>query len=151
MSHSYEYDSLDGRPVPPLVITSDHSLNGTHRGTVHVESGTLHLQGILQGTLDVQSGANAIITGDQRGTVAIASGATVTVLGAIHGTAHLEAGARLVIEDSGKLAGTLVNQGVVILRGVFGGERIGTGHLRIEGNGHIKEPVIRNGVQYYDL
>ena len=150
MKHVCDYDEIDGRSVPPLVITSDHILQGTHRGTVHVESGTLHLRGILQGTLYVQSGANAVITGKQQGTVAIASGANVTVLGAIQGTTSLEPGAKLIIEDSGKLAGTLANDGLVVLRGVFGGARSGSGRLRIEGNGYIKKPVVRDGVQYYE-
>lgn len=150
MKHSYEYDEIDGRLVPPLVITSDYILKGTHQGTVHVESGTLHLRGILQGTLDVQSGANAVITGEQQGTVAIASGANVAVLGAIQGTTSLERGANLVIEDSGKLAGTLANDGLVVLRGVFGGARSGSGQLRIEGKGYIKKPVVRDGIHYYE-
>jgi len=147
----YEHDNIGGRLVPPLIVTSDHTLQGTHQGTVHVESGTFHLRGILQGTLDVQSGANAIITGDQQGTVAIAAGASVTVLGAIHGTTSLRPGAKLIIEESGKLAGSLANDGVVVLRGVFGGMQMGGGDLRIEGTGFVKKPIIRDGVHYYDL
>ena len=136
--------------MPPLVITSDYVLQDTHRGTVYVESGTLHVHGVLQGTLNVHSGANAVITGEQQGTVAIASGAKVRVLGAIQGTTSLEPGANLVIEDTGKLAGTLANDGLVILRGVFGGARSGSGSLRIEGNGYIKKPIIRGGIQHYE-
>lgn len=150
MTRKYEYDHINGRLVPPLVINSDHVLEGTHRGTVHVESGTLQLKGTLQGTLHVQEGAAVVITGTQQGTVAIAAAAAVTVFGAIQGTTTLERGATLIIEASGKLAGTLVNSGLVVLRGVFGGERVGSGQLRVEGDGYIKQPIVRDGVTYYE-
>jgi len=55
----------------------------------------------------------------------------------------------LVIEETGKLAGTLNNNGKVILRGVFGGARSGNGEFIVEGNGYIKQPVVRDGVSYY--
>jgi cytoskeletal protein CcmA (bactofilin family) len=150
MKQRYAYDQIDGRAVPSLVLTSDRILEGTYKGTVHVEAGTLHMNGILQGTLDVQCGAIVIITGDQRGTVSISSGARVIASGAIHGTVSLEAGANLVIEETGKLAGTLANDGLVILRGVFGGARSGSGRLNIEGKGYIKTPVLRDGIHYYE-
>lgn len=150
MKQKYDHDNIDGKAVPPLVITSDYTLEGLHRGTVIVELGTLHLNGILQGTLAVHSGAKVIVTGEQQGTVAISSGASATIIGAINGTVSLENGANLLIEESAKLAGTLANDGLVILRGVFGGARSGRGQLRIEGKGYIKDPVIRNGIQYYE-
>jgi hypothetical protein len=36
------------------------------------------------------------------------------------------------------------------VRGVFGGARSGDGELILEGAGYIKEPVIRDGVHYYE-
>ncbi len=150
MKDSYDYDIIDGKSVPPIVITNDHIIRDTHRGTVHVEAGTLQLDGVIQGTLDVQSDAQVIISGKQKGTVSVAARATVRVKGAIEGTTTIHQGGCIIIEDSGKLAGTLANDGIFILRGVFGGARSGDGDFRIEGNGYIKKPVIRDGVYYYE-
>jgi hypothetical protein len=58
--------------------------------------------------------------------------------------------AALTIEASGRLGGTLTNDGLVVLRGVMGGARTGSGSLRIEGNGYIKQPIIRDGIQYFE-
>jgi cytoskeletal protein CcmA (bactofilin family) len=135
-----------------LVISAEHTIIGTHRGTVRVTSGgTLCLDGTLQGTLDIQTGATVRITGQQQGTVAVAPRASVTVSGAIQGTTSLEPGASLVIEPSGKLAGTLVNYGLVIVRGVFGGAQSGNGTIRLEGDGYIKQPTsVKDGAHYYE-
>ena len=135
-----------------LVISSEHTLLGTHRGTVRVTSGgTLCLDGTLQGTLDIQIGATVRINGQQQGTVAIAARASVTVFGAIQGTTSLERGASLTIEPSGKLAGTLVNYGLVVVHGVFGGAQSGNGTIHLEGDGYIKKPTsIKDGTHYYE-
>lgn len=150
MKHTYDYDHIDGKDFPPLVITSDYVLTDVHKGTVHIEFGTLQLIGVLQGTLDVQSGTRVVINGKQQGTVSISSGAIVIVNGEINGTVSIEDGASLLIEETGKLAGTLINDGLVVLRGVFGGARSGCGQFRIEGKGYIKAPVTRNGIHYYE-
>lgn len=150
MGHSYGFDIIDGKSTPPLIITSDYVLTGVHQGTVYVEAGILTVIGILQGTLVVQYGTKVKINGKQQGTVYVYPEASVIVSGAIEGTVTLENGASLLIEETGKLAGTLTNNGLVILRGVFGGARTGHGQLQIEGNGYIKTPVTRNGIQYYE-
>ncbi|MCC4590417.1 hypothetical protein LL974_04610 [Xanthomonas campestris pv. cannae] len=135
-----------------LVIYSEHTILGTHRGTVRVTSGgILRLDGTLQGTLDIQTGATVHINGRQQGSVAIAPRSSVTVFGAIQGTTSLKPGASLIIEPSGKLAGTLVNYGLVVVRGVFGGAQSGNGTVRLEGNGYIKQPTsVKDGVHYYE-
>ena len=51
----YGFDYIDGRDVPQTVIEDDFTIQGKHDGTVHVENGTLTIQGELHGTLDVQS------------------------------------------------------------------------------------------------
>ena len=145
----YGYDYIDGKKVPQLVITEDHNLLGKHDGTIHVENGTFTISGELNGTLDVQSAANVIIFGKQNGTVTLETGALVVVHGEINGTTRLDFLSNLVVESGGKLAGTLQNYGTVILRGVFGGTRSGQGELVIEGNGYIKQPIIKDGISYY--
>lgn len=145
----YEYDYIDGKKVQQLIITSDYNLIGKHNGTIHVENGTLTISGELRGTLDVQSSAKVIINGKQNGTISLEPGALVIVYGEINGTTSLDRNSNLVIEAGGKLAGTLANNGTVILRGIFGGARSGQGELILEGNGSIKRPIIKDGISYY--
>jgi cytoskeletal protein CcmA (bactofilin family) len=150
MTRSYDYDYMDGRKIPQLVINKDHVLTGTHVGTIHVESGHFTLAGTVQGTLDVQEGVTATITGKQQGSVSVARNAHVIVTGALEGTVRIDKAATLIVEPGGKLAGSLDNDGLLIVRGVFGGTQSGRGQLRIEGSGYIKKPEIRDGVSYYN-
>jgi hypothetical protein len=150
MGEECGHDWVDGREVPQLILEEDYVLTGFHQGTVRVRSGHFVLQGVLQGTLDIQSGVDASIRGAQQGTVSIAGGARVDVTGAIEGTTSVDEGAVLEIEAGARLAGALTNHGLVILRGTFGGPESGTGELRIEETGRIKQPVVRNGVSYYE-
>lgn len=147
---NYPNDIINGEEVPQLVITSDQDLMGVHHGTIQVESGHLHIQGENHGTLTLHPGSAATISGEQHGTVSISSGASVTVLGALHGTTDVSPHASLVVEATGKLAGTLSNDGSVVVRGVFGGARSGQGSLRFEGNGYEKAPTVRDGVHFYE-
>jgi cytoskeletal protein CcmA (bactofilin family) len=150
MTSRYDDDWIDGRRVPQLVIDRDYRLDGTHVGTVHVEAGEFTLAGVLKGTLDIQPGVSARITGSQQGTVTIGRRSTVTVTGAIEGTTTVEQDSVLIVEAGGKLAGSLTNDGQVIVRGVFGGQRRGGGKVRLEDAGYIKQPVIRDGIAYYE-
>lgn len=150
MSDKYGFDMMDGREVPRLVIAEDHILTGTHQGGVHVEAGEFTLEGTLQGSLDVQSGVKASIRGRQQGSVAVGQGAVVVVTGAIEGSTHVSRGGTVITEASGRLAGSLTNHGEVVVRGVFGGSYDGDGEFRLEGSGYIKEPVVRDGVSYYE-
>ena len=151
MANQYNHDWIDGRQVPPLVIHENYVLNYAHAGSVHVESGRFKLAGVLQGSLDIQSGVSAIITGTQQGSVSIASGSVVTVYGAIEGSTNVESGGTLIIEEGGKLSGSLANHGKVILRGLFGGNNIGAGELKIEDKGRIIQPIVKDGINYYEF
>lgn len=146
----YGFDYIDGRDVPQTVIEDDFTIQGKHDGTVHVENGTLTIQGELHGTLDVQSGAKAIIIGKQHGTVSVANNAEIVIFGELHGATNVSVHGTVVVEAHGKLAGTLSNNGTVIVRGVFGGAQSGHGELILEENGYIKQPVIKNGMNYYE-
>jgi cytoskeletal protein CcmA (bactofilin family) len=141
---------MDGREVPPLVVTSDHALVGTHAGSVQVEAGHFELSGTLNGSLTVQSGAGATISGTQNGSIYVAPGVTVKVTGTASGSLHVDRGACVVIEPGGTQAGTLHNQGRVVLRGIRGGAVSGQGELAIEGAGRVKQPVTRDGIEYYE-
>jgi hypothetical protein len=146
---SYGYDIIDGIEVPQMVVTKDTIINGTHNGTVHVEQGTLTIIGELDGTLDVQNSAKVVIKGKQNGTVSVNDASTVIVIGELNGTTTVSSGGSVCVEESGKMAGTLTNYGAVIVRGVFGGAQ--SGHdVILEGNGYIKQPIIEDGISYYN-
>lgn len=149
MSNEYGVDLFGDEERPRLVIAGDYVLAGCHQGSVHVELGQLSLEGILQGSLDVQTGVAALIHGTVQGSVRVASGSRVVVTGGIEGSTHVESGGFLTIESGGKLAGSLVNYGTVLVRGVFGGASRGH-RVRLEGAGYIKQPVVRNGVSFYE-
>lgn len=74
----------------------------------------------------------------------------MVVLGKISGSIHVARGSTLVVEPQGTLAGSLANHGTVIVRCVFGGSRSGNGELRLEGTGWVKQPVTKDGIQYYE-
>lgn len=146
----YPNDNIDGLEVAPLVITADYVLTSDHVGTVHVEDGHLDLRGRIDGTLVLHPGVRATIAGTQAGTLSVQRTVEVVVTGAIEGTTDVADGATIVIEAAGKMAGTLNNRGRVIVRGVFGGSRSGSGQLVFEGAGYEKQPVIRDGIRFYE-
>lgn len=100
--------------------------------------------------LFAERGSKTIIIGSQHGTVSVASNAEVIIVGKLHGTSNVGSGGSIIIEENGQLAGSLNNNGIVIVRGVFGGAQSGNGELILEGNGHIKLPTVKNGVNYYE-
>ena len=144
------YDYIDGKRVPQTRLDGDHSIDGKHHGSVSIHGGELTLTGELHGSLAVSSGSTALIVGSQHGSVSVAAGAKARVMGAINGSVSIGRGATVEIEPGGKLAGSLHNNGLMVVRGVFGGASSGQGQVRIEGDGYIKEPRVENGVHYYD-
>lgn len=146
----YDYDYIDGIKVSPMVVKNDTILQGERNGSVHVESGTLTIKGLLNGTLDVQNGAKVIIAGKQNGTVLVANNSEILILGELFGTTVVSEYGTIIIETHGKLAGTLNNNGTVIIRGVFGGAQSGQGKIVFEKNGYIKQPIIKNGINCYE-
>ncbi|EHR0921399.1 hypothetical protein KS884_004614, partial [Vibrio parahaemolyticus] len=144
-----EFDYIDGQKVPQTYIDEDFELVGTHDGTVHVISGVFKLLGTLRGTLDIKTEKTLEILGNQQGTVSLSNDSNVIVKGTISGTVSIPYGAVMTIEPSGKLQGTLVNDGTVILKGVFGGQQSGAGDLIIEDQGYIKQPVVKDGMTFY--
>ncbi|SDG86028.1 hypothetical protein SAMN05216588_101216 [Pseudomonas flavescens] len=144
------YDIIDGRKVPQLTITSDTVISDKHQGSIKVVGCQLTILGTVNGSISVYQGGSVIIQGQVNGSLAIDQMCTVTILGRCNGSASLANLARVLIEPSGRLAGSIANFGELVVRGAFGGAQSGNGRVRIEGDGYIKQPVIRNGVHYYD-
>lgn len=133
-----------------MVIDQDHVLIGVHQGTIHVEAGHFELRGVQQGTLVLHEGTTALVSGRQEGTITLAPNVSVTLTGVIQGTTQVPRGSELVVEHGAQLSGTLHVDGLVIVRGVYGGARSGRGEMRCEGDGFIKQPRIENGIHFYD-
>ena len=115
-----------------------------------LKKGTLTIFGDLYGTLNVHKGTSVIIVGKQHGTVSVYDNAKVTVMGELYGTINVSDYGTVIIEKTGKLAGSLYNNDTVIIRGVFGGSQSGNGELILENNGYIKQTTTRNGVNFYE-
>ncbi len=145
----YPNDLIGGEIVPPLVIRDKYVIRDEHKGTVYVKAGQLKLEGILSGTLHVKGESKVEIPGTQVGPIYISKGSVVTVSGAIEGTTNLEQGSKLIVEEGGRVEGSLFNQGCVVLRGVFGGGVNGGGEIKVEGKGQIKKPVFRDGLIFF--
>ena len=137
--------------MPPLVVREDHVLVGVHEGSVYVEAGRFELVGVLQGSLHLSGGAPVFITGTHQGSLHVSARSLLTVSGAVQGSTHVESDAEVIVESGGKLAGSLHNDGQVLIRGVFGGTKFGLGSLVFESGGYEKMPTRSgDGTRVYD-
>lgn len=141
----------NGEEFEQLVATGNHVMRGTYRGGVCVEEGaTFELLGDLHGSLWVHESAIAVIAGQHHGSVHVDRSALVRLAGKLNGSVHVSAGARVDIEAQGRLAGSIHNDGLIVLRGAFGGTQSGNGDLKLEDGGYIKQPSVRDGIRYYE-
>lgn len=144
------YDIIDGVRVPGLTLTENQVLHGTHRGSITVSGCTLVIKGTLQGSLSVENGGEVLIEGTQQGSTNVSGSSMVEISGKCQGSTNINGGSQVIIQPSGRLQGSMTNYGKLIIRGVFGGAYNGSGQTFLEGDGHIKEPRVENGVHYYD-
>ena len=148
---NYGYDIIDGKKIAHTVIENDYKLERKHIGTVHVVNCELIIYGELHGTLDVQQNAKVIIEGKQHGSTYIDNDAQIVINGELHGSTYVKSNGVITIENAGKMMGSLNNHGTVVVKGVFSGSQTGSGSLLLKGNGYIKQPIVRNGINYYEL
>lgn len=94
-------------------------------------------------------GAKVEVLGEQSGSAYIATRAEAIVRDIMSGSTTISDESTIIVEEGGRLSGSLRNEGTFIIRGVFGGMCSGDGEIIIESKGYIKEPVIRNGMTYY--
>jgi cytoskeletal protein CcmA (bactofilin family) len=141
-----------GVQVPPIVITSDYVLTGVHNVPVIVEAGKLQVTGTVNGSLRLSSNTTTTIKGTVNGSVHLENASTVIVTGSLNGSLHTNYGATAIVERTGKLAGSIHNEGTIIIRGVFGGSGFGSGELRYEDGGYEKQPttITADGTRTYN-
>jgi len=144
------YDIIDGVRVPGLTLTQNQVLYGTHQGSITVSGCTLVISGKLKGSLSVENGGEVLIEGTQQGSTNVSRGSRVEISGTCQGSTNICAGSEVIVQHSGRLQGSMNNNGKLIIRGAFGGSYTGQGDTLVEGEGYIKQPRIENGVHYYD-
>jgi cytoskeletal protein CcmA (bactofilin family) len=141
---------VDGKEVPPLFIDEDHTIVGSHLGATVVRQGTLLVLGEVSGSIHLRSGTQVVVRGQVSGSISIATGAEARIVGGHSGSVTVAPGGRLVIDRTGRQAGSISNDGSVIIRGEFGGSTSGAGEFSIEPGARIKQPRVVDGVSYYD-
>ncbi len=102
MSTEYGVDYFDGEERQRLVVSGDFVLSDIYQGGVHIEAGQFQLEGVIQGSLDVQTGVQAVIRGKQQGSVSVSDAALVVVTGSIEGSVNIERGGRVIVETGGE-------------------------------------------------
>lgn len=125
----------DGFERAPLEVASDHVITGTLERGIRVTTGTLRIAGTLRGHVYVHRCAFTVVQGQLNGTLTVKGGAACSIHGALDGSATVSDGGQLTIEEGGVFRGTLRNEGLVIVRGVFIGTLIGRGEFRLEASG----------------
>ena len=138
LSTKYGYDVVDGQKTPQLVITEDFTLTIEHLGQIHVEAGSLVLDGTHVGSMRVHAGATALIRGERTGSLLVERDGKAIVVGETLGSSTIDQGGILVIERSGRVRGSIMNLGKVVIRGEHTGSRNGTGEYLLDG-GWLKD------------
>lgn len=144
------YDIIDGKRVPGLEVTEDQVLRGSHRGSISVIGCTLTITGEHHGSLSVNRKGYVVVEGSHHGSTSVSDSSTFEIVGSNHGSTSVAAGSLVIVQPSGTLAGSMNNNGRLIIRGVFGGACSGTGDQVLEGAGCVKQARIKDGIHYYD-
>jgi hypothetical protein len=137
----------------PWVVTRREVLTTTHSGSVCVHEGaTFELagRGQLSGSLTLQAGSSARIVGQHSGSLHVGAESVVDVLGSQSGSVHVDHGGVVRVHPGGKLAGSLHVAGLIENRGTRGGSvHLSGGAIEDLDGGSVKQPVQRNGMNYY--
>jgi hypothetical protein len=123
-----------------IVIDDTQTLTGTTQGKLIVRTGGVAtIQGVHQGSTSVESGGRVVVPGVLQGSLALEDDTEAVVSGEIQGSVALARGGRLVIERSGRFAGSIVNNGEIINRGLRAGSVVGNDP--IDDGGKVLQPL----------
>lgn len=148
--HQHVKDFFGDERRDPLILDSDYTLNGRHQGSICVHAGaTFSLAGTQNGTVTLRPGSSLIVQGTLNGSTSVGAGSSVEVLGVLSGTVHVDEGGKVVVERTGRLAGTLSVDGLVQNEGIRGGAVTGSGEILDVNGGRVNHPIIENGMQVY--
>lgn len=126
----------------PLHISEDGVFVGTHQGGVVVAANvTWRLEGTIQGSLRLGNGAVVEIYGSHQGSLHVSAGAKVIVHSTQQGSSHVAAGGLVEVMRTGRLAGSLHVEGLIINRGERGGSVHGNGQVEDEDGGRVRQPT----------
>ncbi len=109
------------------------------------------IDGVIQGSVEIKSPANVDLRGSIQGSTTVESGARLVITGAQQGSVTVRPGAHVLVEPTGKLTGSLWNDGQVVVRGVFAGSQAGMAQIELEGAGWIRPPdeILPDGTHVY--
>lgn len=120
-----------------LIVSGEETLSGTHYGSVEVREGS---------TFTVTQRATLY------GSISIAPGAKVRVHGSVFGGVTISREGLIEVERTGRVAGTIQNNGTFKNSGTRAGPIFGTGEVFDLDGGVVKPPRIgADGSQNYDF
>ena len=160
MTHDHEHSQdvfiqADGSEEyrEPWVVTGSEVLTIPHSGGVCVHEGAtfeLASQGRLSGSLTLQPGSSARIAGQHSGSLHVGQDSVVDILGSQSGSVHVERTRLVKVHPGGKLAGSLHVAGLIENRGTRGGSaHLSSGAIQDLNGGSVKQPIQRDGTNYY--
>jgi hypothetical protein len=131
-------------------VTTNEQLNGASDGGITIgDGGTLLVNGLHEGSIDLGTGAVLEIHGTVRGAVTIGSLATVLVWGDLVGPVEVRVAGTLVIEPSGRIAGSVKNFGSFTNRGLRAG--LVEGRMPDDQSGSVQVEAAHVGGATYQL
>ena len=144
------YSIVDGRKVPFTVITSDQSLDGVHKTGFEIVGCTVVVNGKIQGSIAMINGSVVSVNGINQGSISVSGGSRLSVYGESQGSLSISRDSVVVIERGGRIAGSIHNNGTLIIRGGFAGSYSGTGKHAVQDDGYVVRPRVENGINYYE-
>lgn len=133
--------------------TFELSSGGQLSGSLTLQAGSsARISGRHAGSLTLQAGCHARIDGQHAGSLHVGPDSVVDVVGSQSGSVHVARTGLVRVHPGGKLAGSLKVAGLVENRGIRGGEVRSSGGVihDLEG-GSVEQPIRREGVNYYSL
>lgn len=136
-----------------IVVSEDTLISGMHNGSVTVDAATLVIRGTVSGSLAVNNGARVVIEtrGMVNGSTAVSGGSVVEVRGGLHGSTHIEAGSQLTVAAGGTVAGSMHNEGRVIVQGRIAGTHRGHAAEMLPGSRRVEPTIAPDGTHRFDL
>lgn len=98
------------------ILVPVRQVTGTVRHSVDVEEDA-EIDGMIQCSVNVGSRATVILRGKIQGSTRLEPGCRLAITGAQEGSVTVLPGAEVIVERGGKLAGSLHNDGTVVVRG----------------------------------
>src|SRR4051794_26279401 len=101
----------EGRVDARGIVAVMRHVRGTIRDSVLIDQHTI-VDGVIQASVTIRSPATVTLRGKIQGNTSVDPGSKFIILGAQEGSVHVALGGEVVVEQGGKLAGSLHNDGL---------------------------------------